>query len=265
MALYGLGMSQKNTNLATRIIEFRRMKRLFTIVIMALSLLFACTPENNNNGGTKESTIPAGAVDLGIVMTRTDGITYKLYWAQSNLSTSGLCASPEDYGDYYAWGETEPKENYSWSTYKWCNGSSSTLTKYNNSSSYGTVDNKMVLESSDDVASVKLGGKWRMPTDAEWTELRTKCKWTWTDNYNGTGVAGRIVSATNGNSIFLPAAGYRHETSLDNAGSVGIYWSASLFYTDLPFNAWNVGFWPVYVDRSCSSRCDGRSVRPVTE
>ena len=94
---------------------------------------------------TKESTIPAGAVDLGIVMTRTDGTTYKLYWAKSNLSDKGLCATPEDYGDYYAWGETAPKENYSWSTYKFSTSSSGPFSKYNTSSSYGTVDKKTVL------------------------------------------------------------------------------------------------------------------------
>ena len=212
---------------------------------------------------TKESTIPVGAVDLGIVMTRTDGTTYKLYWAKSNLSDKGLCANPEDYGDYYAWGETEPKENYSWSTYKF--GTSSTsLTKYNTNSANGTVDNKIVLDPEDDVAHVKLGGKWRMPTDAEWTELRTKCTWTWTTNYNGTSVKGRIVTATNGNSIFLPAAGDRHDTGLSNVGSVGGYCSSSLS-TDYPYNAWSVYFESGRVLRYDDYRYYGISVRPVSE
>lgn len=228
---------------------------------------------------TTESTIPAGAVDLGIVMTRTDGTTYKLYWAKSNLSDKGLCANPEDYGDYYAWGETEPyyssqspltwkngkSAGYDWASYKWCNGSFSTLTKYNTSSSYGNVDNKTVLESSDDVASVKLGGKWRMPTDAEWTELRTKCTWTFTTNYNGTGVMGQIVTATNGNSIFLPAAGYQLGTDLHFAGSNGFYWSSSLI-TDSPNCAWYVYYFDSdYVFRLNYGRCLGLSVRPVSE
>ena len=205
---------------------------------------------------TKESTSPAGTVDLGIVMTRTDGTTYKLYWAKSNLSDKGLCANPEDYGDYYAWGETESKSDYSWSTYKWCNGSSSTLTKYNTKSS--------VLDQEDDVASVKLGGKWRMPTDAEWTELRTKCTWTWTTNYNGTGVSGRIVTAPNGNSIFLPAAGYRYDTNLNVVGFYGYYWSSSLS-TDFLDYAWSAYFDSDDVSRYGSHRFLGRSVRPVTE
>lgn len=197
------------------------------------------------------------AVDMGTVVNGKN-----IKWASFNIGAS----SPEEYGLHYAWGETEPKENYSWSSYKWCNGSSSTLTKYNTSSSYGTVvDNKTVLDPADDVASVKLGGKWRMPTDAEWTELRRKCTWTWTTNYNGTGVKGRIVTATNGNSIFLPAARYRYDTNLNNAGSGGNYWSSSL-YTDYPNNAWSVIFNSddVYSYHNFY-RYYGQSVRPVTE
>ena len=166
----------------------------------------------------------------------------------------------------------EPKDNYSWSTYKLCNGSSSSLTKYNTSSSYGTVDNKTVLETGpngDDVASKKLGGKWRMPTDEEWTALRTDCTWTWTSNYNNTGIAGRIVksnvSGYTDKSIFLPAAGYRYATSLSNVGSYGYYWSSSL-NTDSPRNAWRVHFdyYGVYRGNGVY-RCNGQSVRPVSE
>ena len=209
---------------------------------------------------TIESTIPGEAVDLGIVMTRTDGTTYKLYWAKSNLSDKGLCTNPEDYGDYYAWGETEPKESYSWSTYKFSTSSSGPFSKYS------SIDNKKVLEPDDDVASVKLGGEWRMPTDAEWTELRTKCTWTWTTNYNGTGVKGRIVTATNGNSIFLPAAGYRSDADLITAGSYGDYWSSSV-YTDegIPSYAWSVVFNYTNLLRNYCYRCNGHSVRPVSE
>lgn len=224
-------------------------------------------------------TIPAGTVDLGIVMTRADGTTYNLYWAKSNLSDKGLCANPEDYGDYYAWAETESyyssqsplawkngkSEGYDWASYKWRNGSSSTLTKYNTKSSRGTVDNKTVLDQEDDVASVKLGGKWRMPTYAEWLELGAKCTWIWKTNYNGTGVSGQKVTAPNGNSIFLPAAGHRTGTDLIGAGSYGYYWSSSL-YTYEPLNAWYVDFDFFNVFRpNTYSRWYGHSVRPVTE
>ena len=199
-------------------------------------------------------------VDMGI--KTSDGKT--LYWSTRNLCKSGFVNSPEDYGDYYAWGETEPKENYSWSTYKFGTSSSGPFSKYNTISSYGSIDNKTVLEPEDDVASVKLGGKWRMPTDAEWTELRTKCTWTWTTNYNGTGVTGRIVTATNGNSIFLPAAGYRDDASLYSAGFFGYSWSSSLNAVS-PDNALTVGFESVGVSGYNNHRCDGHSVRPVTE
>ena len=213
---------------------------------------------------TKESTIPAGAVDLGIVMTRTDGTTYKLYWAKSNLRDKGLCTKPEDYGDYYAWGETTTKSTYNWSTYTLCGGSESTLTKYCTSSSYGTVDSKTVLDPEDDVAHVKLGGKWRMPTYAEWKELSTKCTWTWVTNYNGSGINGSLVKATNGNSIFLPAAGYRYDTDLYNAGSYCGYRSSSL-YTDNPVGAWGVDFDSDGVHLGGFYRYHGCSVRPVCD
>ena len=217
---------------------------------------------------TKESTIPSGAVDLGIVMTRTDGTTYKLYWAKSNLGENGLCANPEDYGDYYVWGETETKSNYSWSTYKFrtsgYNWDNVRFSKYNTSSSYGPVDNKTILDPEDDVAHVKLGGNWRMPTVEEWTELRTKCTWTWVQNYNGTGINGRLVTATNGNRIFLPAAGYRNDSDLYRVGSNGSYWSSSL-NSDFPDDAYFVRFYSDYCNWYYYGRYLGFSVRPVSE
>ena len=200
---------------------------------------------------TVKTLCPSGAVDLGL----------SVYWGTTNIGAS----KPEDYGDYYAWGETEPKESYSWSTYKFGTSSSGPFFKYNTISSYGSVDDKTELEPEDDVASVKLGGEWRMPTDAEWTELRTKCTWTWTTNYNGTGVKGQIVTATNGNSIFLPAAGYRRDTKLYDAGSYGYYWSSSL-NTDKPSITWYVNFNSGTVRRrDYGYRSYGQSVRPVSK
>lgn len=185
------------------------------------------------------------AIDLGL----------SVKWASCNVGAK----SPEDYGDYFAWGETEPKEIYNWSTYKWCNGSSSTLTKYNNSSSYGTVDNKKTLELADDAARANWGGVWHMPTDAEMTELREQCTWTWTTL---NGVNGYKVTGTNGNSIFLPAAGCRRNSSLLDAGSLGYYWSSSLF-TDNPNATSYVYFSSGYVSRLNYLRLNGQSVRPV--
>ncbi len=191
--------------------------------------------------------IPDGAVDLGL----------SVLWASCNVGAS----KPEEYGDYFAWGETQPKTDYSWTSYKWCNGRSNTQTKYNTNSYYGTVDKKTVLDPEDDAAHVNWGGSWRMPTDPEWTELRTQCTWTWTSQ---NGVNGRNVTGPNGNSIFLPAAGRRDDARLDLAGSSGCYWSSSL-NTDGPKYAWDVDLGSGDVYRYTNSRYYGFSVRPVSE
>lgn len=220
---------------------------------------------NNLSKMSPMEVIPAPipkAVDLGL----------SVKWASFNLGA----LSPEEYGDYYAWGETEPyyisqdpltwkegkEAGYSWSSYKWCNGSITTLTKYCNKSNYGYngfTDTKSVLYPEDDAASVNLGGNWRMPTDAEWTELRENCTWTWTTQ---NGVYGRLVTASNGNSIFLPAAGSRLDSSLNLAGFYGNYRSSSLI-TDYPYDAWLVYFNSGGVGRSFSHRFYGLSIRPV--
>ena len=187
-------------------------------------------------------------VDLGL----------SVKWATCNVGAS----KPEDYGDYFAWGETTTKTTYDLSTYKWYKGSYTTLTKYNTDSSRGTVDNKTVLESSDDAATANWGGVWRMPTDAELTELRTNCTWTWTTQNGVNGY--KVTSQSNGNSIFLPAAGSRTDSSLYDAGSYGKYWSSSLD-TGYPLCAWNVYFYFSSVDRKHFPRDYGLSVRPVCQ
>ena len=187
------------------------------------------------------------AVDLGL----------SVKWATMNVGAT----SPEDYGGYYAWGETEEKDNYDWSTYKWCNGSYDTQTKYCTDSYYGTVDNKTVLDPEDDVAQVKWSGSWRMPTKAEQDELRTNCTWTWTTQ---NGVNGYKVTGPNGNSIFLPAAGYRFGSEVYYRGSYGYYWSSSLSSSNNGY-ACNLYFDSGRYDWNLSSRCSGLSVRPVSD
>ena len=183
------------------------------------------------------------------------GLPSGLKWATCNVGAN----SPTAYGNYFAWGETAPQDNYYyyWDTYKFTTDGGSTFTKYN-----GT-DGKTTLDSEDDAAAANWGGKWRMPTDDEWTELCKNCTWTWTADYQGTGIAGRIVTGPNGNSIFLPAAGCRDYDGLGGAGSYGRYWSGSLFAVNSDY-AWGVGFNSGNVSRNYfNCRYYGRSVRPV--
>ena len=161
--------------------------------------------------------VSPNAVDLGL--------SSGTFWADRNVGAE----SPEDYGDYFAWGETEPKSSYDWETYKWCNGSSSTMTKYCTDSNYGYngfTDNKTTLELSDDAAYVNMGSNWCMPTYDQLSELRSECTWTWTTQ---SGTEGYKVTGPNGNSIFLPAAGCYNNGYLYFSGINGSYWIGSLY------------------------------------
>ncbi len=159
------------------------------------------------------------AVDLGLPSG--------LKWATCNVGAT----TPEEAGNCYAWGETEPKTTYDWSTYKWCDGSPSTLTKYctrESSGKDGFTDGKTVLEPEDDAAAVNWGGAWRMPTDAECQELIDNCTWTYVEDYNGSGVNGYEAKGTNGNSIFFPVTNYYSDNTLYNGGNYSYYWSSSI-------------------------------------
>ena len=178
-------------------------------------------------GGTTPSTMEY--VDLGLPSG--------LKWAKCNLGAS----NPSAYGDYYAWGETAPKTDYTWATYKWMQAGKSDwqyITKYTiaddqtegiwyDSSGTFIGDNKIVLDAADDAATTKLGSPWRMPTFDEFMELKDNCTWTWTTQ---DGVNGYQMEGPNGNTIFLPAAGYRKGSDLKSAGSWAFYWSSSLSY-----------------------------------
>ena len=216
----------------------------------------SCEKENNgNNSGENGGETPGGGtseawVDLGLPSGRL--------WATCNLGAT----KPEEYGDYYAWGETTPKEVYDWSTYEYCNGGNSQLTKYCNNSSYGYngfTDTLTVLKDMDDAATAKLGSGARMPTQADWDELisNTTSEWITVND-----VSGRKFTAANGKSLFLPAAGGRWDGSLINAGSNGYYWSTSL-YTDFPSYAWNCNFNSGDVGMYDGNRNGGHTVRAV--
>ena len=187
------------------------------------------------------------------------GLPSGLKWAICNVGAT----APEGYGDYFAWGETSPKDNYDWGTYKYCNGSYDTMIKYCTRSNYGYngfTYNKTTLDLSDDAARANWGGTWRMPTAAEQKELRKHCKWKWTTQ---NGVKGfKVTSKTNGNSIFLPAAGYRSGASVYYVGSYGNYWSSSL-YESYPYDAYYLYFYSGDVDWSSYYRSRGHTVRAV--
>ena len=183
------------------------------------------------------------------------GLPSGTLWATCNVGAD----NPEDYGDYFAWGETEPKEVYNWSTYKWCNGSYDTLTKYCTSSSFGTVDNKTELDPEDDAAYVNWSENWRIPTIDQQTELITKCTWKWTTQ---NGVKGRLVTGPNRNTLFLPAAGNRYDSSLYRAGSQGGYWVRTV-YSSRPSDVSSLGFNSSSVGWGDKGRCYGFPVRAV--
>ena len=214
----------------------------------------------NGGGVTPPTPQPTDEyVDLGL----------SVKWATKNLGAS----KPSDYGNYYTWGETEPKAEYTWATYKWMQTGQSDwkhITKYTIADGKtegiwydagGTFigDNKTTLEAADDAATRKLGSPWRMPTKEEIRELLDHCTWNWTTQ---DGVNGCEVKGPNGNSIFLPAAGYRGGSALYYAGSGGYFWSCSLDAAR-SYCARNLGFDSGVHDWYFNDRYYGFSVRPV--
>ncbi len=185
------------------------------------------------------------------------GLPSGTLWATCNVGAN----SPEEFGDYFAWGETEPKDYYDWSTYKWCNGRDGDLTKYCDCY-YGYssfIDYKTELDPEDDAAYVNWGSSWRMPTKKQLQELYDNCTSTWTTK---NGVNGRLVTGPNGNTIFLPAAGGRYKGFLNNAGTYGYFWSLKL--SDCPSSvcvlAFDSGGW---YDQNVADRDHGFTVRAV--
>lgn len=154
------------------------------------------------------------------------GLKSGLKWATYNVGAT----IPEEYGDYYAWGEIEEDTVYCLNTYKWCaNGNRYSMIKYCTRSSYGTIDQMYRLLPVDDVATAEMGGVWRMPTVDEQDELRESCTWQWTVNFNNTGVAGSIgKSKKNGRIIFFPASGYYSFDDLKEEGTRALIWSSDL-------------------------------------
>lgn len=199
------------------------------------------------------------------------GLPSGLLWATCNVGAS----KPEDFGDYFAWGATEPQKEYNeantpYQTYnaadyikeKYTKYLGSTTSDYKDSSAKDSDALKTVLDPEDDAAHVNWGGSWRMPTSAELEELidNNNCTWTWTTQ---NGVKGyKVTSLKNRKSLFLPVTGYRSDSMLCLDGTHGCYWSSSLM-SNYPWFAYYLGF--DWADMVCgsTSRKLGQSIRPV--
>lgn len=191
---------------------------------VAIVTMCSCIKDNPNNGGSGGSHSDNGHayVDLGLPSGTL--------WATCNVGAS----HPEDYGSYFAWGETAPKETYSWANYRWCSGNIEPdgncyeMTKYCDDSYYGHNgfhDNLIVLKPSDDAATANWGNEWRTPTPEEWDELIT---YTIVLNSFQNNVYGLTFTSANGNSIFFPHAGCKKIDELHLVGVSGYYWANTL-------------------------------------
>jgi len=246
------------------------MKRLSFILSMLL-LAFAANAQTYNAHMKNGEVLQLNSSDVeyidfsasGVAVEAVDlGLPSGLKWANMNVGAT----RPEEYGDYFAWGETAPQseKRYSWASYKWCkDGNYMKLTKYCSNSSYGNngySDTKTVLIAEDDAATVNWGGDWRMPTEAEFNELleNTTSVWTTVNDVGGY----MFTSKTNENSIFLPAAGFYCDSEYKGAGSYIFYWSSSLF-ASFSFYASMLYFKTGNVYTTIFSRNYGQSIRPV--
>lgn len=219
------------------------------IILMTLSVMFLGAVGHAKVNGTDDgSKAPDGveAVDLGL----------SVKWANMNVGAK----KDSGFGMYFAWGETKPKEYYSWGTYSWSKGDSNFLMKY-------SVNDKLIrLSPTDDAARANWGGNWRMPTVEEFDELvdPNKCTWEWTtkDGVNGYKVTGKKT----GKSIFLPITGFRFYSEVQFRAIKGVYWTATL-YAGNPFKAWCLEFdfsdYNVDFGNLSSNRFSGRCIRAV--
>ena len=198
----------------------------------------------------------AHAVDMGV----------SVYWASNNIGAD----SPEGKGDFFAWGEVEPKEVYDLASYKWVYAQELELEEGDiviqyDLDKYTANDHRAVLDLDDDVAHLRLGDGWRMPTDEEWTELRENCSWTWTEQNNVVGCL--ITSRINGNSIFLPHAGYK--AGEGHYMGASMYWSSTLVVGEDPGKDYYYAR-SILIDKNRFQRMEhnrdiGFLVRPVAE
>ena len=248
----------------------KKLLKLFLLFSVTLPVYVACSKENPSGGGSGKAPASAVAVDLGL----------SVKWASCNVGAS----SQLEYGDYFAWGETSPKTEYNYNSYKWNVGPTMFMTKYcaDDECGYnGFKDNNVTLDPEDDAAVVNWGGGWRTPTAAEWEELMEDCVWELgtLDGVYGARVSGKKSGYTD-KWIFIPAAGvwhpsdgttkpqtvdYREATNMMAPGASGYYWSSSL-REDYAVTAQHLNFFyfnKAYVTLPANDRVFGMPVRPV--
>ena len=204
-----------------------------------------------------KAAVPEGFVDLGLPSGT--------FWSTKNIDATNGDMAESWYGNHYAWGEIETKDNYSQSTYKYTKGTANTLTKYCNNSSYGDkglTDGLTKLLPEDDIAWV-TNHKWRMPTKEDFEELIAGTTNSWVTNYKGiSGLNGRVFTGINGNTMFIPAAGFPFGSDFSGVGSDCYLWSSGLNLGD-PSRAYYLYFNSDSIGMPSSGRYGGLSVRPI--
>jgi len=240
-------------SLTNTILTMKRSTKVMAVVMLMTAMVFTVGCKKDKND------VPGGGGDGADTREYVDlGLPSGLLWATCNIGAQ----TPEAYGNYFAWGEIQPKTNYKWSTYKYCNGSYNTITKYcydPHCGYEGYTDTLTVLLPDDDAAAVIWGDGWRMPTYEDWDELLQNTTLTRTTQ---NGVNGVLFTAINDStSLFLPCAGYYLDGDLMYAGEEGYYWSSSL-KTNTAYEAKALVIYSDYFTYS-SSRDAGQCIRPV--
>ena len=242
------------------------MRKLLPYILLIVSVCIAACEDDGINGiGNSEINKDS---DFWNVPYDTSGVAgghsyvdigVSVLWATCNIDAT----HPLMPGSYFAWGETSPKESYTWDNYTYCKGKN-LLTKYNFKRESGNdemVDSLYTLEAADDAAVQNWGGGWRMPTVKEIDELRNQCEWEWVNDESANYYK---VTGPNGKSIMLPACGYINDRKRVMYMENGCVWSSSIS-TSVPTHGYELtqyatGFWIGSADRFY-----GEPIRPVID
>ena len=237
----------------------KKMMKAVAALMLMMTVVFAagCTKTDDPTNGGDNNEVNLNGTGTYSGHDYVDlGLPSGTLWATCNVGAT----TPEGYGSYFAWGETETKTNYDWNTYKWSKGNYDQLTKYCCDTVLGYhhfTDNLTLLQTEDDAATANWGNGWCMPTDEQLQELIQSTTHVY-KRLNGKG--GRLFTAPNGHSLFLPFAGMHEDDNLFGKDGDGYYWSQSLD------TRWSERAWMLYMGnpivQGIQRHC-GRSVRAV--